>query len=148
MSSEQFFTQNGWTTNHVTSEKCLAGANICLTTGTAEALSPERRRHTRYPLALEMSYTVLNGMRRGEKGASQTLDLSSAALRFIAADPLALGIRVEVAINWPSLLDGCIPLQLVATGEVVRICGKEMVVTLQHRAFKTRRAQGKLVPIR
>ena len=114
----------------------------------AESLNAERRMHTRYPLALEMSYAVLDGAGPGPRGASRTLDLSSAALRFIATDPLTLGIRVEVAINWPVLLDGSVPLQLIATGEVVRTCGKAAVVKLETHVFKTRRTGGKLVAIR
>jgi hypothetical protein len=51
-------------------------------------------------------------------------------------------------VNWPSLLDECIPLQLIATGTVVRTCGNETVVVFREYAFKTRRTQGDLVPVR
>lgn len=108
----------------------------------------ERRLQVRYPLALEMSYAVVVGPRLGEKGISQTVDISSSALRFTAVEPLAPGMRVEVAINWPTLLNGCIPLQLIGSGSVVRTCGKETVVTLQDHSFKTRRIGGKLILIR
>jgi PilZ domain len=104
--------------------------------------------HTRYPLALEMSYSVLDGARMGERRASQTIDLSSSGVRFIAADPLALRTRVEIAINWPTLLEGRIALQLIAAGVVVRSSGRETAVRLEEHAFKTRRTGSKLVCIR
>ena len=69
----------------------------------------------RYPIALELSYSVLELHRRGEAGTGLTIDISSSALRFLAASPLTVGVRVEVAMNWPSRLNGEIPLQLVAT---------------------------------
>src|SRR4051794_21337696 len=107
----------------------------------AEIRTPERRMNTRYPLALEMSYSVVSGARQGETGASRTVDISSSGLRFMAAHPLALGLQVEVAITWPFPLDGCIPLQLMANGLVVRSCGNETAVTLREPSFKTRRSR-------
>ena len=39
----------------------------------AEVGTQERRMRARYPLALEMSYSVLNGTQRRETRASQTI---------------------------------------------------------------------------
>ena len=102
----------------------------------------------RYPLALEMSYSVLNGTQRRETRASQTIDISSSSVRFTAAELLARGTRVEVAINWPRLLNDSIPLQLIATGVVVRSSGRETAIVLEAHAFKTRRTGDQVVPIR
>jgi len=95
-----------------------------------------------------MSYSLLEGAGSGQTHASQTIDLSSSAVRFIAAEPLALGTRLQVAINWACSLDGGIALQLIAGGTVVRVCGAETVVTIEKHGFKTRRTGGKMVPIR
>jgi hypothetical protein len=114
----------------------------------AVTLSSERRLDTRYPLALEMYYTVNEGSRLAERGVTRTIDLSSSEVRFIAANLLATGMLVEIAIDWPVRLDGSIALQLIVTGHIIRTCGKETVVALQKHAFKTRRTGGKLVPIR
>ena len=113
-----------------------------------EGAGQERRLHTRYPLAIEISYSVVDGARMGETGASKTIDLSSSALRFIAAKRLDVGTRLEVAFNWPIPLAGAIPLQLVCTGSVIRTSGKETVVSISHPAFKTRRRGAKVAPIR
>src|SRR4051812_45128418 len=113
-----------------------------------EVRIPERGQPTCYPLALEMSYSLLDGARLGETHASQTIDVSSSAVRFMAAEPLALGTRLDLAINWPHALDGYVALQLITGGTVVRVCGNETVVTIEKHGFKTRRTGGKMVPIR
>jgi hypothetical protein len=109
--------------------------------------SPERRAHARFNLALEMSYSVLDGGRRGETSASQTIDLSSSGLRFASVEPLPVGLRLQVAIDWPVRLDGRTALQLIATGAVVRSSGAEAVLKLESHTFKTRGAGRKLVSI-
>lgn len=106
----------------------------------AEHGACERRSQARYPLAIEISYAVLGDTRRGETRTGHTIDLNSSSLRFRAAEPLGVGATVEIAINWPSLAKGCIPMQLVATAIVVRTCGKETVVRIERHAFHTQEA--------
>ena len=104
-----------------------------------EQTNPERRLKSRYNLALELSYCVIGGSRCGEAGRGRTLDVSSAALRFAAERPLTAGGWMEIVVEWPTLLDGRIPLQLIATGVVVRTRGTETVVKIEHYMFKTRK---------
>ena len=59
------------------------------------------------------------------------VDLSSAALRFAAERPLATGLCMEIVVAWPTLLEGRIPLQLIASGLVVRTQGTDTVVTIE-----------------
>src|SRR5215204_2761749 len=89
-----------------------------------EGQSSERRINKRYAVKLDMSYSVLGCNPRDETGTSQAIDLSSSGLRFLAERPLAPGLQVDVVINWPALLDGRIPLQLITTGVVVRTSGR------------------------
>jgi hypothetical protein len=114
----------------------------------AEGETPERRTHTRFKLDLEMSYSVLDGGRRGETGASRTIDLSSSGLRFEALQHLPVGLRLQIAIDWPVRLDGRVALQLIATGSVVRSSGTEAAVKLEWHTFKTGSVGRKLIPIR
>jgi hypothetical protein len=116
----------------------------------AAAGTSERRRHTRFNFALEMSYSVfegIDGTPLGETRTSQTIDLSSSGLRFMAARPLPIGLHLQVNINWPVRLDGRIPLQLIANGTVVRSFGRETAIKLQSYEFKTRGAASKLASI-
>ena len=101
----------------------------------------ERRVKTRYNLVLELSYCVLGGARSGEAGRSRTVDVSSAALRFTAERPLANGLGMEIVIDWPTMLDGRVPLQLIATGIIVRTHGADTVVKIERYLFKTRKAR-------
>jgi hypothetical protein len=101
--------------------------------------NPERRLKTRYNLSLDLSYCVIGGSRSGEAGRGRTLDLSSMALRFRAERPLAAGVPMEIVVDWPTLLDGRIPLQWIATGLVIRTLGTDTVVKIEHYMFKTRK---------
>jgi hypothetical protein len=103
--------------------------------------NPERRVKTRYNLALEVSYCVLGGARSGEAGTGRTVDVSSAALRFAAERPLANGLGMEIVVDWPTLLDGRVPLKLIATGLVIRTHGTETVVKIERYVFKTRKTR-------
>jgi hypothetical protein len=109
--------------------------------------NPERRVKTRYKLALELSYCVVGGARSREVGKGRTIDLSSAALRFAAERPLATGLCMEIVVDWPTLLDGRIPLQLIASGLVVRTHGTDTVVKIERYVFKTRKTRDNLRPI-
>ena len=100
----------------------------------------------RYAIALELSYSVLDLDRQSEAGTGQTVDISSSALRFRAEHPPAVGLQLEVAINWPRLLHGITPLQLVVNGTVIRSSGEEVVMLIAKHTFKTRRTGATLVP--
>jgi hypothetical protein len=67
--------------------------------------------------------------------------VSSAALRFAAERPLANGLGMEIVIDWPTLLDGRVPLQLIATGLIVRTHGADTVVKIERYVFRTRKAR-------
>lgn len=94
----------------------------------------ERRGSARYPLALEIRYSVA----RGETGAGQIIDISRTGLRFAAQGHHERGRRLEIAINWPVLLEGRVPLQLTVAGKVVWSSRTEVAVQIYRHSFKTR----------
>jgi hypothetical protein len=55
---------------------------------------------------------------------------------------IVLGARVELSIEWPSLLNGIIPLQLFAVGHVVRRGASQFASTLERHAFRTAKRSG------
>jgi hypothetical protein len=55
------------------------------------------------------------------------------------------GTRVELNIEWPGLLDGQVPLQLVAMGRVVRSDPSSFAMVLGRYQFRTTRRT--VVPI-
>jgi hypothetical protein len=110
-----------------------------------KSLSQERRASKRYPLALEVRYT--RSQRRGlpETGSGRIIDLSSSGLRFTTERPLLPGLRLDVAIDWPVLLDGGVKLQLIATGVVVWTNGPETALRIDRHEFRTGRVGLKVV---
>ena len=106
---------------------------------------PERRASTRFPFTLEVRYSVLHQGGPGVTGSGRMIDMSSSGLRFTADRPLLAGLRLDVSIDWPALLEGGIPLQLIATGVVVWTRGTETALRIQRHEFRTRRAGLKVV---
>jgi PilZ domain len=99
---------------------------------------PERRASVRFPLTLEARYSVSHCRAPVETGSGQIIDLSSSGLRFAAQGPLEPGLKLDVAINWPVLLDGRVQLQLIVAGVVVWSSGTETALQIQRHEFRTR----------
>jgi hypothetical protein len=57
----------------------------------------------------------------------------------VSDDEITLGAEVEMTLEWPFLLDGRIPLQLFATGRVVRRGASGFGATIDRHEFRTRR---------
>jgi c-di-GMP-binding flagellar brake protein YcgR len=104
-----------------------------------EGASSERRASTRFSLNLEVRYTVSGSRGPVETGSGRTIDLSNSGLRFAAPRPLEPGLRLDVAIEWPVLLDGGVHLQLIAAGVVVWSKGAETALRIQRHELRTRR---------
>jgi len=108
----------------------------------------ERRSKERYPLVLAVRYRTLG--RELYSGVGQAVNLSSGAL-VDCQHELGLGVKLELYMEWPSLLDGCVPLQLVAVSSVVR-CGPScFAVCFLRYQFRTLRSKlqppDSLIPI-
>jgi hypothetical protein len=96
----------------------------------------ERRSAARYPLLLNASYhTVKKKSTNG--GVGRTLNMSSAGLLIAAEHNVIVGVRLEVTVEWPALLDGVVDLVLVARGEVVRARESNFALELSHYEFRT-----------
>jgi len=108
---------------------------------------PERRANTRFRLALEVRYTILQPGGKGATGSGVTIDVSSSGLSFLADNPLRVGQRLELAIDWPVMLDQGVQLQLTISGVVVRAETTITALRIERHEFKTRRLGPQLVPI-
>lgn len=96
----------------------------------------ERRSRVRFPVELTVRYRSM-GRRSTVLGMGRTLNMSSGGLLIACEHELRTGVRLELNIEWPSLLDGSIPLQLVATGKVVRSAGSGFAVAFASYQFRT-----------
>jgi hypothetical protein len=99
---------------------------------------PERRDSNRFPLQEELSYRVVNTKTERIAGTGRTLDMSSSGICFTTLEKLQIGRQVEVAVNWPALLDGNCALKFVAVGRVVRSDDHSAAVKIERYEFRTR----------
>jgi hypothetical protein len=63
--------------------------------------------------------------------------MSSGGLLVSAEQEVRAGLRLEVNVEWPLMLNGTVPLQLVAHGKVVRCGGSMFAVSFAQYQFRT-----------
>ena len=80
----------------------------------------DRREDRRYAIPLAVKWKLIRRRRILDSGVGQTIDLSSGGIRFDAGREMPEGLKVELSITWPVMLHKIAPLQLVATGRIVR----------------------------
>jgi hypothetical protein len=107
----------------------------------------ERRSKIRYPIRLSVRYRGLGRM-GGVVGVGHTLDLSSSGILVESRQQrVSVGSRLEVSVDWPIMLDGTSPLQVVVRGRVVRSERFRFAVSFQGHQFRTmKRAPGSFSP--
>ncbi len=111
------------------------GASALTAVARPEILTGARRRRTRrFALKLPVTYRSESNV----SGAGTTVNISSTGVLFRGPNPPPLNSTVKLAIEWPWLLNGERPLQLVVTGRVVRIGGNDAAVTVDRYEFFTR----------
>jgi hypothetical protein len=63
--------------------------------------------------------------------------MSSGGLLIAADQRTELGAKIELNVEWPSLLNGMVPLQLVAIGKVVRCMESGFALSFTQYQFRT-----------
>ncbi len=101
-------------------------------------MSNERRQKARYPLQLAVQYQTLD-KKTPVSGVGRTTNFSSGGILIEAQHNVTEGSRLRVTIEWPSLLNGTTPLQLITTGRVVRCEETSLAVALERYQFRTMR---------
>jgi hypothetical protein len=100
----------------------------------------ERRSKVRYPLDLSVRFRSISGSLFS--GAGRTVNVSSGGVlvvspHIVSRHEISVGVQVEMSIEWPSLLDGRIPLQLFAVGWVVRRGAVDFATSFERYQFRT-----------
>jgi len=104
------------------------------------ATRAERRSKFRFPLDLNVRFRPLSGSLFS--GAGRAVNVSSGGVlvvskRVVSPKEISVGELVEMSIEWPSLLDGKIPLQLFAVGYVVRRRTFDFAAAFERYQFRT-----------
>src|SRR5579883_224561 len=100
---------------------------------TGAGLADDRRAYPRYPIRLECAYilTEVPGSR-----PARTLNISTGGVLLESMDPLSSNDSIDLAIDWPYLLNEACPLQLLMSGRIVRIEGTQFAVASEHHEFR------------
>src|SRR5271156_2248551 len=99
----------------------------------------ERRSKSRFPLPLTVRYRTLSG---GPAliGEGRTVNMSSRGLMIASEEAkVNTGARLQLAVDWPSLLHGITPLQLIVSCRVTRCLKEEFAVEMDQYQFRTKK---------
>ena len=102
-----------------------------------ETPRPERRLHRRFPIALEVQYQLRKKV--AHFGSGRTLNISSGGILFQTKDPLPSSGEIDLALDWPILLDDGCPLKLLVYGQITRSDARGTAVTVLKHDFRTRK---------
>ena len=112
-------------------------SNVFWGSGGGDQIAGERRQDRRYRLHLELKWKLIRRRRVLETGTGITVDVSSGGLLFDAGRHLPEGLNVELSIAWPVLLQNVAPMQLVASGKIVRSGGRHVAIQTVTHEFRT-----------
>jgi hypothetical protein len=96
----------------------------------------ERRIKYRYPLDLTVRYRCPSA---GSpfSGEGLAVNLSSGGVLVASQHQMNVGALVEMSIEWPLLLDGKTPLQLIVVGRVLRRGASHFAAAFERHEFRT-----------
>jgi hypothetical protein len=102
----------------------------------ARPVSTERRAGIRFPLGLRARYQTVG---RGDPiaGEGWVINISSSGVLVAHQEEIPAGAQMELNIEWPSLLDGRVPLRLVTLIRVVRCDSDRFAGVLGPHQFRT-----------
>ena len=103
----------------------------------------DTRLHRRYAITLDVQCKLLRNGRGERVGFTRSRNISSGGVLLEASDALPSGGLVELAMNWPFLLDGVCPLRLVMRGRILRNDGNGIAVKISRHEFRTARDPSK-----
>ena len=102
-----------------------------------DAIAGDRRQDRRYELQLDVKWSLIRRRRVLDTGTGQTIDMSSGGILFDAGRHLPEGLNVELSITWPVLLHNVAPMQLKASGRIVRSTGRKVAIQTTAHEFRT-----------
>ncbi|MDP8988769.1 MAG: PilZ domain-containing protein [Acidobacteriota bacterium] len=95
----------------------------------------ERRSGVRVPLACAMRYET-GSLAHKKTGEGTVIDISSSGVAFTTESSLHNRARVALHIQWPVRLEEDVPVELFATGKVVRAEQTKAAIQYDQIAFK------------
>jgi len=112
-------------------------ATVFYGNGGGDQIAGDRRRDRRYQLQLDVKWKLIRRRRVLDSGTGRTIDVSSGGMLFDAGRHLPEGLNVELSVAWPVLLHNVAPMQLVASGKIVRTNGCHIAFETVAHEFRT-----------
>ncbi len=106
------------------------------TSGLSWSAGSERRIKFRYPLDLTVRYRC-RSVEPLLFGEGLAVNISSGGVLVASQHEMSVGALVELSIEWPLLLDGRTPLQLMAFGRVLRCGDRHFAASVERHEFRT-----------
>lgn len=100
-------------------------------------MAHERRVKYRYPVELNVRYQAVGAAGGPISGVGQTINMSSGGMFLACTGNIPDGTRLKIFVEWPSLLNGTTPLQLIMVGTVVRSTALGVSISFESYQFKT-----------
>jgi len=99
-----------------------------------DKIGGERRTQRRFDVRLTVHYRVSQKWVMARVGTGTTCEMSAGGLSFRCRKPLPVGSHIELVIDWPAKYSDIYPIDLQATGFVVR-CerGRAAVRVMSHK---------------
>jgi hypothetical protein len=97
----------------------------------------ERREKLRYPLDLGVRFRSSSREGFAFSGVGMAVNLSSGGILVASQQHVVDGALVEMSIEWPFVLNGRIPLQLMTVGRVLRRGTSRFAATFERYEFRT-----------
>ena len=97
----------------------------------------ERRHKRRYPIALRFRYEVRQKKTLARTGLGTTIDISSGGMLLRCDDAIVVGSTLQLAIDWPFLLNQVCGLQLTVIGQVRRRDERGTAIQISRFEFRT-----------
>jgi hypothetical protein len=102
-----------------------------------KARAAERRANRRYPITLQLQYKLIRKGRVQRLGLGRTINISSHGVLFETDDAVPTSGQMELAMNWPFLLQGSRALKLIMRGRILRMQEKTVALKMEFREFRT-----------
>ena len=87
---------------------------------TSLAIPPERRSHRRYSLEIPLRYRAANCPLKTVWKHGRALDMSAGGILIYLPEPVAIGTKLELAMDWTGLCHGREAMRLFLVASVTR----------------------------
>jgi c-di-GMP-binding flagellar brake protein YcgR len=103
---------------------------------TSLAIPPERRSHRRYSLEIPLRYRAANCPLKTVWKHGRALDMSAGGILIYLPEPVAIGTKLELAMDWTGLYHGRQAMRLFLVSAVARLDGRGVALRILSHRFR------------